>query len=276
ALLLILGCLMLNGACALKDLETKKPAPPEPVAAAPLTPEPGQIIGARYVNPSLGIYWFNLGGYQPLQPGSGDSFLFGWKRGPIKARLWALPFGDLEKAADHLAQSQDWRLGAARKVAWQGFPAMDVPFSGPEGSGRLRLLAARPWILAVTAHHPRSGKEAGPEIMVTMIEGLRLIPPGDVLHTVKRASETLAVVSLWYTGSMAHWPKILKYNRLRSPLLRPGQEILIPADMIWRLDPLPAWSHRLSLPPRTGKGKAMGQPEATGRPDLELMPAGPK
>ncbi len=254
---------------------------------APAGPEArarGQVKGSRYLNPDLGIYWYNFGGYRPLAPAGGDDFVFGWQgpEGELRARLWVLPNGgEPRQGAAELAQAKGWKLKGARDISWQGRPAADAILLEGQRQGRLRVMAGPRGLVAVAVDVPAaSAAEEAPDLARAM-EGLRLIPPGDVLHTVKSKAETLAVVALWYTGSANRWPQIEKYNRLHSTRLTPGQELLIPAESVWRLDPMPGWMLRLAHKKATAAGRKAPAAKAAAEegdeaPDLEMMPTGPK
>jgi len=266
ALLLILpasGC---------KQAELAQPASPEAALQAR-----GQVEAQRYLNTHYGLYWFKPAGMNPLQPGESDHFLFGWqdKSGRVLARLWLLPEtgADLKALAAREAKARKWSLGQARAISMQGRPALDATYQAGERAGRLRLLQSDKWVLFMAAEAPAAWAGKHPARLVAVLERLRLIPPGDVLHVVKRASETLNMVSLWYTGMAANWTRIMKYNHLRDQHLSANQEILIPRDLVWRLDPMPPWATRLVR--RSSRGKAPSKPQG-GTPELELLPTGPK
>lgn len=248
--------------------------PPEPRAKAA-----GELSGGRYLNRALGLFWSQPAGYRPWRPGAGQDFLFGWRSvdGKIEVRLWVLAAGGpLREAAQGLARAQGWKLGPLRAISWLSRRAVDAGFTAGARAGRLRVVAAPAGALAVAALTPAGDLAVRKAAMVAVMEGLRLIPPGDVLHTVKRRAETLAMVALWYTGSARRWRQLKAYNHLKSTRLSPGQEILIPAELVWRAEPMPPWVLGLSRPPAArGRKVPRGRPEESA-PDLELLPTGPK
>ncbi len=264
--------LLILGAAGCKQAELAQPAAPEAGAQAR-----GQVEAQRYLNTHYGLYWFRPAGMIPLQPGEKEHFLFGWqdKAGRLAARLWLLGAagGDLQALASQAAKTRQWRLQGVRAISMQGRPALDASYQAGERAGRLRLLQGDGLVLLMAAEAPAAWAGKHPARLVAVLERLRLIPPGDVLHVVKRASETLNMVSLWYTGMAANWKRIMKYNKLRTQHLSPNQEILIPRDLVWRLDPMPPWATRLVR--RPGRGKAAPKPQG-GTPELELLPTGPK
>lgn len=254
---------------------------------APAGPEArpqGQVKGSRYINPALGIYWYNFGGYKPLAPGAGDDFVFGWQgpAGDLRARLWVLPGGDAPRqAAAELARAKGWALSAIRDISSQGRRAVDAALQDSKRKGRLRAVAGPRGLVVVAVDLPAARAAGRAPDLARALEGLRLIPPGDVLHTVKSKAETLAMVALWYTGSANRWPQIEKYNHLGSTRLEPGQEILIPAQSVWRLDPMPGWMLRFAHRQGGKAGKKAPAAKDAGdsddqAPDLDLTPTGPK
>lgn len=259
--------------------QTSQVAPAGPEAQAG-----GQVKGSRYLNPTLGLYWYNPGGYIPLAPQGGQDFVFGWqsKDGARRAMMWLISAGaEPMAAAQGLAQAKGWSLKNPRKISWQGLRAADGTISAGKLSGRLRVIDGGDKLLAVAAFTGKKESKAGAAALAALVEGLRLIPPGDVLHTVKSGAETLDLVSLWYTGSAGRWRHLQKYNKLSSSKLRRGQEILVPASLVWRLDPMPGWAVGLVKKPAKGKGKGKKAPakapaDEDAAPDLELLPTGPK
>lgn len=243
----------------------------------PAQPKNGVLAGDRWVHAGHGVYWLNLQGYKPDWPLPGQNFVFGWHKGPLVARLWLLPaYGGLADRALDLVESLGWQMALVRRIGWQGRPALDAVVGNEALSGRLRLLRADDNILAVAVLAPKDQATAkGPEL-AAMIEGLRIIPPGDVLHTVRHPDETLSVVSMWYTGTVRNWPVLQKYNSLPEPKLDLGQDILIPAKMVWRWDPLPAWMVRRMQSGKTDVDKDKGLQSEENTLEQELLPAGPK
>lgn len=81
-----------------------------------------------------------------------------------------------------------------------------------------------------------------------------------LVHTVKYPGETLALIAEWYTGSMANWREIAKFNPSLNPnLIKIGDQIKIPPYLVKRTDPLPkprsqrVESKQPSLKPEQGK-----------------------
>lgn len=231
----------------------------------------------RWLNTDIGFYWLNLAGYEPEWPLAEQDFMFGWQKKRMAARLWVLPYyGDIAGAAMELAHKQGWLLDTPRHISWQGRPAWDARVIDQVNAGRLRLLKTDKNILAVVALAPKGKAEAKAPELAAIIEGLRLLPPGDVLHTVRHPDETLSVISMWYTGTVRNWPHIQKYNKLADPKLDLGQDILIPAELIWRWDPLPGWVVRLAQSPKGGGVSGKQEETRDQSLELELLPAGPK
>ncbi|MBN8550482.1 MAG: hypothetical protein J0M12_14300 [Deltaproteobacteria bacterium] len=64
---------------------------------------------------------------------------------------------------------------------------------------------------------------------------------GPVYHTVSLSGETLGAISDWYTGSPNNWRLIAKENGSLNPdRLRLGDQIYIPATLVFRREPFPA------------------------------------
>jgi hypothetical protein len=264
----ILAALLLSAGCV---PVSEAPAPPEPIAEKKI----GVLSGDRWLDADHGVYWLNLEGYEPEWPLPEQDFVFGWQKGGLTARLWVLPLeGGLAEEAIALAKRQGWELSFPRRIAWQGRPAWDAVVNDDVLAGRLRLLKTDDNILAVAALAPAEKAASKAPELAAMIEGLRLLPPGDLLHTVRHPAETLSAVAMWYTGTVRNWPLLQEYNRLADPRLSLGQDILIPAKLVWRWDPLPGWvvrsvQHRKANDDEESpsQGKAL---------ELELLPAGPK
>jgi hypothetical protein len=231
----------------------------------------------RWLDSDHGIYWLNLQDYKPEWPLPEQNFVFGWQKGHLVARLWVLPAENgLAANAIELAKRQGWDLTSPRRIAWQGRAAWDAMVGDQILAGRLRLLQTKDNILAVAALAPVNKAQAKAPELAAMIEGLRLLPPGDVLHTVRHPAETLSVVAMWYTGTVRNWPLLQEYNHLQDPKLSLGQDILIPAKLVWRWDPLPGWVVR-SVQTRKSEGAQAKEGHPQGKAlDLELLPAGPK
>ena len=91
-----------------------------------------------------------------------------------------------------------------------------------------------------------------------------------LVHTVKYPGETLAFIAEWYTGSMANWREIAKFNPGLNPnLIRLGDQIKIPSHLVKRTDPLPkprsqrVESKQPSLQPEQGKESQSPLPKQT-------------
>lgn len=266
---LVLGLLFMGAGCA---PVSQAPAP-QPVPSQPR----GVLESERWLYADGEVYWLKRAGYEPERPLAEQDFVFGWQKDGLTARLWLLPVeSDLAAEAIWLAHRQGWLMETPRRIGWQGRPAWEAKVSDQILAGRLRLLKTDENILAVVALAPLDKAQAKAPELAAMIEGLRLLSPGDVLHTVRYPEETLSVLSMWYTGKVRHWPLLQKYNKLACPKLKLGQEILIPAKLVWRWDPLPGWMVRQAQP-RKAEPPPAKQDEPTEQPqELELQPAGPK
>jgi hypothetical protein len=237
----------------------------------------GVLEEGRWLYADGGVYWLNLAGYEPEWPLAEQDYVFGWQKKRLAARLWVLPVEyDIGWAAIDLAHRQGWLLDTPRRIGWQGRLAWDARVSDQVMAGRLRLLKTDQNILAVVALAPKNKAEAMLPELAAMIEGLRLLPPADVLHTVRHPDETLSVIAMWYTGTVRNWPLLQKHNKLSDPKLNLGQDVLIPAKLVWRWDPLPGWVVRdkQSLGPKAAPAKE-GETRDKAL-ELELLPAGPK
>jgi len=91
-----------------------------------------------------------------------------------------------------------------------------------------------------------------------------------LVHTVKYPGETLALIAEWYTGSMANWREIAKFNPGLNPnLIRLGDQIKIPSHLVKRTDPLPkprsqrVESKQPSLQPEQSKESQSPLPKQT-------------
>lgn len=237
----------------------------------------GQLEKDRFVHAAYRVSWPNPGGWKALWPREGDGFDFGWSRGADRALLWLLPdSGDLAGAGRSLAMDHGWEFRHTRKISWQGYPAWDAQICEPGLLGRLRVARTQQGIVAVAVLSPQvdQGREAA--ALAGVMESLRLMPPGDVLHVVRYPNESLSIIAKWYTESAAAWPKIQEYNGLKSDRLDLGQVILIPAELAVRLAPLPAWA----VPPLPGESEPKkDRPAQTGGEPgsgIQLMPIGPK
>ena len=266
---LVLGLLFTGAGCA---PVSQAPAP-QPVPSQPR----GVLESERWLYADGEVYWLKRAGYEPERPLAEQDFVFGWQKGGLTARLWLLPAeGDLAAEAIWLAHRQGWLLETPRRIGWQGRAAWEAKVSDQVMAGRLRLMKTDENILAVAALAPEDKAQAKAPELAAMIESLRLLSPGDVLHTVRYPEETLSVLSMWYTGTVRNWPLLQKYNKLTCPKLKLGQDILIPAKLVWRWDPLPGWLVRQYKPRKIEETPAK-QDEPSEQPrELELQPAGPK
>lgn len=269
---LILVALLTSAGCIpLSEAPAPAPAPSAKIA------KQGILGEDRWLDAAHGVYWLNLEGCQPEWPLPEQDFMFGWQKGELTARLWVLPAkGDLAAEALSLAKRQGWLLASPRRIAWQGRPAWDALISDQLFAGRLRLLKTDEELLAVAVLAPFDKAEAKAPEQAALMEGLRLLPPGDLLHTVRHPMETLSVVAMWYTGTVRNWPLIQDYNKLDDPKLSLGQDILIPAKLVWRWDPLPGWVVRMIQTPKAGGDRGKEGPSPSKALELELLPAGPK
>jgi hypothetical protein len=256
-------CLLL-GACAL---------PGQP----PL--ETGRMEQGRLVNSQYRFFWLAPQGWEAIEPQTGESFNFGWAQGDSRALLWVMPGGGEPEAAGRaLSLDQGWKLNKPALISWQGFPAWDAHIFPSGRAGRLRVVRAPKALIAVAVFSPQEVQGPGREAarLAGIINGLHLIPPGDLLHLVRHPNESLSIIAMWYTGSVGDWPKIKEYNHLPSDALVLGQGILIPADMLVRSSPLPAWA----VPPLPAKtdSPANGPSKGGQEPgsEIKLMPIGPK
>ncbi len=60
------------------------------------------------------------------------------------------------------------------------------------------------------------------------------------LHSVKYPGETLAIIAEWYTGNSNNWKILANENPNLNPnLIKIGEFIKIPRDMVIKFDPLP-------------------------------------
>ena len=230
-------------------------------------------------DPGLGVYWVSPRGWKPLK-GKGE-ILFGWQRPERNLTARCLVFGggpEPVELARQIAEDMGWQVKQAEPVSWMGKNAALAVY---EGKGRMavaRVIEGRGRLFALIADSP--AKDFGRRMLELgkALNSFRLVPPHDILHLVQRKSETLALVSLWYTGSAGNWPQLKRYNKLKAEALHPGMEIKVPRDLVWRDDPLPPWAWRLTAPnakkarPKPGRKQPAQQDD-----DLEeLKPTGPK
>ena len=280
-------CLILALAIMAGCAETPKTVRPEmgPQAA------PGTVSGNNYLNQQLGLYWMAPAGYKAQPPQADPGLLMTWTapRGRLAARLWLAtgePSGGPDQASARFAAAQGWRAVDGRSVTWQGRPCWDGAYQAGDQKVRARFLHHPGGLLVVAVLAPSaSAEELKPEA-VTVMENLRVLPMADVLHTVKYGGESLDLVALWYTGRAENWRRLRDHNRIKVPGLTPGQEVLIPRELVWRLDPLPGWMLRMARPAAPAKAATGRVPAKATEPaaedpgegivDLELTPTGPK
>lgn len=261
-------------------------APPSLPAEAPA----GVVSGASYLNKGLELYWLAPAGYQGRSAQGQPGLLMTWTapQGRLTANLWLLPpgqQGQLPQAAASLAASRGWQAQGGREISWQGRPCWDATYIAGGRLVRARFLSHIQGLLLVEAQAALSATDEIKAETVALLEGLRLMPAHDLLHTAKRG-EGLELVALWYCGRAETWRRLRDYNRLPSPVLRTGQEVLIPRELVWRLDPMPGWMQRLARPAAPAKAPAGRAPlkpaepppeePGEGLPDLDLAPTGPK
>lgn len=280
---LCLAALWCLQGCAGSGLAPPRPADDDLAKA-------GRNLGQTYQNPALGVVWLFPAGFQPLRPAPEGDPLAAWEARDhsLAGLLWLLPgaAGDGPAAwGQRAAAGLGWREESGREIAWQGRTCWDLTAGAAGKTYHARALPLAQGLLVVAARSEsiRGAERRGPALAV--VEGLRILPPADMLHTVKRSGETLEQVALWYTGRAANWRKLKEYNRLPEGGLRPGQQVLIPRDLVWRLDPMPVWMGRpwqaaapgsggkavpvlSAVPPQDEPGEGLG--------DVELTPAGPK
>lgn len=280
--LLAVAMLVAISSCAEKTTQMAAP-PVAQMAAPPVAQPPGQTRfkdGVFYA-PSLGLYWTGPSDFKPIKPGPRDDFLFGWGKPKEKkaVRLVVLGKSGLKDAAKALGRVKGWKLVSYQMITWQGRLTGDASYSAGKDQICARVLTGPGGLLVVYGQAPaKNFSEALPDL-ITVMDGFRLVPAADILHTVKRANETLDLIALWYTGGASNWGKLKSYNKLKSSRVRPGQQIKIPRDLVWRLDPMPVWAVRLYRMDRKADKKAAAgskKREKGAGPGLELMPAGPK
>ncbi len=257
-----------------------------PVAAPSPEAAPARLENGIYHDDRQGVFWLGPVGWRPLA-GEGEVAM-GWEKPAERLvaqyRPLAAGEGSLAEQAGRLAAARGWRLERSREVTWLGTPAVDAVCEAGSQKLRARLLARGPVLFLVTAQAPAAAFAAKQAELADAMDRFRLIPAADLLHVVKRKSETLALVSLWYTGSAGNWPRLQKHNQLVGSRLVPGMEILVPRELLWRQDPLPPWAGRLGepvaalaapAPPARGKAARPAAEEEDGELD-ELTPTGPK
>ncbi len=94
------------------------------------------------------------------------------------------------RAAGRLAAARGWRLERSREVTWLGTPAVDAVCEAGSQKLRARLLARGPVLFLVTAQAPAAAFAAKQAELADAMDRFRLIPAADLLHVVKRKSET--------------------------------------------------------------------------------------
>jgi len=64
--------------------------------------------------------------------------------------------------------------------------------------------------------------------------------PAAYVHRVQWAGESLSIIARWHTGSIENWKAIARANPNLDPdLLRIGDEVRIPEDLLQNRDPMP-------------------------------------
>jgi len=64
--------------------------------------------------------------------------------------------------------------------------------------------------------------------------------PHGFVHTVQWPGENLSLIAQWYTGSSANWVALAKANpKLNPNLIRIGDEIVIPQNLVKNEEPMP-------------------------------------
>ncbi|MBI4798436.1 MAG: hypothetical protein HY794_06825 [Desulfarculus sp.] len=275
-------CLALLAGCA--------QAPPAAPPSLPAEVPAGVVSGASYLNKALELYWMAPAGYQGRAPQGQTGLLVTWAapQGRLTASLWLLPQGpegQMAQAGAQMAATRGWQAQGGRDISWQGRACWDATYTAGDRLVRARLLPHRQGLLMVEAQTALAASDELKAEAAALLEGLRLWPAHDLLHTARRG-EGLELVALWYCGRAETWRRLRDYNRLPSPLLRPGQEVLIPRELVWRLDPMPSWMPRLARPAAPVKAPAGRAPAKAaesppeepgeGLPDLDLAPTGPK
>lgn len=273
--------LLLASGCAEMPATAKPEAPPQGGQAT--------ISGNNYLNKDYGLYWMAPAGYKAMPPQAEAGLLVTWKapHGRLQAMMWLLTdqtSADLSQAGARLAAARGWQPLGGREITWQGQPCWDANYKLGDKQVRVRYLRHRLGLLAVAVQTPEAEAEPLKAEAVTALEGLRVLPQADVLHTTKLGGESLDLVALWYTGRADNWKRLRAYNRLGSTSLAPGQEVLIPRELVWRLDPMPGWMLRYgrtsaaTKPTRSPAKAAEPAPEEPGEgiSDLDIAPTGPK
>lgn len=275
-------CLALLAGCA----QVPPAAPPSLPAEVPA----GVVSGTSYLHKTLELYWMAPAGYQgrPAQGQPGLLMTWAAPQGRLTASLWLLPQsqeGKLPQSGAQMAASRGWQAQGGREISWQGRPCWDAAYTSGDRLVRARFLAHPQGLLMVEAQTALAASDEMRAEAVALLEGLRFWPAHDLLHTARRG-EGLELVALWYCGRAETWRRLRDYNRLPSPVLRAGQEVLIPRELVWRLDPMPGWMPRLAKPAAPVKAPAGRAPAKAaepppeepgeGLPDLDLAPTGPK
>ncbi|MFZ0614767.1 MAG: LysM domain-containing protein [Desulfobacterales bacterium] len=94
-----------------------------------------------------------------------------------------------------------------------------------------RIPVAEPAPVAVTQPAPPSAPE----------ETEAVVRPTLFSHTVARTGETLAAISLWYTGAAENWKRLVEANdNLEPRRIKIGDRILIPEELLKTRQPMPA------------------------------------
>jgi|GEM_PF-3197969 len=251
----------------------------------------GKVSGNTYHNQDLGLAWLAPSGWRCQAASADQASLVGWEHTGLgmMGHLWLMPRSTGEGPSAwglHLAQTRGWELREGREIAWQGRACWDGEYQAGGKVLRARVLDLPSGLLVVAVEGDEARQKDNRSLAVELVEGLRVWPPADLLHTVKRGGESLDLVALWYTGRASNWKALKDYNHLGRSALSPGDEVRVPRSLAWRLDPMPAWMPRLgqaaSQPPSPGRKSPSAAPPAAaedsgeGLENLDLAPAGPK
>ncbi len=88
-----------------------------------------------------------------------------------------------------------------------------------------------------------------------------VVKSASYFHTVRRSGETLAVISLWYTGSVDNWKRLVEANNGLNPRrIRIGDEILIPEEFLKTHQPMPLGFTTPKTLPKSGSAPVKPAP----------------
>jgi LysM repeat protein len=162
-------------------------------------------------------------------------------------------------------------------------PAMEpAPTTAPDTPAEVEPSAAAAREIRRKAEAPpaastgaKGGVEPSPSVALEVRGTLRSAPNGSsepapvppeakalpYTHTVRWKGETLWIVALWYTGAGSNWTALAKANPLLNPRrIKPGDKILIPAQLLRQRRPLPYERVHPSAPQRRAKSASPKQP----------------